>query len=97
MKKDSPLSIALMFTLVTFLLSLTFCWMIPGLPELFWNAFQEGGGPILPCLLLALMVGFLIWLNLKLLHLRDSCNDKIGELENQLRTLQNQLNNAKKD
>ncbi len=97
MKKDSPLSIALIFALITFLLSLVLCWMIPGLSELFWNALWEGDGPVLPCVCLSALVGLLVWLNLKLLRLWDSCNDRVGELEQQLRALQDQLDNAKED
>lgn len=85
MERFTPGKLALVTAGIVFLLSLLLFWLAPGLTELFWLAV-EGNGPLLPCLLLALLAGFLCW-NHAICHM----------LDNKLRELEEKLNNTKKD
>lgn len=82
MKKLTPGKLALAAALVVFLFSLLLCWLMPALPELFWLAL-EGNGPVLPCLLLALLAGLFCWLH----ALRCDYDSQLNELEQKLDTM----------
>jgi len=91
MKKNrTPFSVALYFSILTFLVTLVLFWMLPALPELLYLALWEGS-PLLVCLLLALLVGFLVWLNLKLAALKQQHSDDVWELRRQLEALRQEL------
>lgn len=94
---DTPLRLAIVVSLLTFFLSLVLCWMIPGLPELFWRTLWEGEGPVLPCLLLSLLVGLLIWLNLTLVRMRSSYGEMITDLKARIQALEETRDTETKD
>ena len=95
-RNDSPLRLAAAFALLAFVLALFLFWLMPRLPELLWTALWEGS-ILLPALLLALLVGFLIWLNRTLADMRSSYGRMITELKLRIQVLEEKLDNTKKD
>jgi len=86
----TPFGVALAFSISTFFASLFLFWILPLLPDslelLHWEHF-----PILACLLLSLLVGLLVWLNLKLAALNQQHSDDVWELRRQLDALRQEL------
>ena len=58
--------------LVTLLFTLALGFFFPGLPYLFWQAVWNESS-FLPCLLLSLLVGLLVWGARSLYVLRERC------------------------
>ncbi len=85
----TPFGVALGFSVLTFLVTLVLFWMLPALPELLYLLWDHL--PLLTCLLLSLLVGFLVWLNLKLAALKQQHSDDVWELYRQLEALRQEL------
>ncbi len=85
----TPFGIALGFSVLTFLVSLLLFWMLPALPELLYLLWDHL--PLLTYLSLSLLVGLLVWLNLKLAALKQQHSDDVWELRRQLEALQQKL------
>lgn len=88
-----PFGVAMGFSLLTLFVSVVLFEMMPGLSELLQESGLSPSLPFFLCLLLALLVGLLIWLNLKL-SIYDAM---ISDLKSQIRALEEKLDTTKKD